>query len=227
MMNIPLETLGELILRLLVAGIFGGVIGIDRTYREKEAGLRTHFLVAVGSALFMIISQYGFGDVHGLNDGRYDGSRVAAQIVSGIGFIGAGSIIFHKRIIRGLTTAAGLWTASGIGMAVGGGLYIIAAAATLLTLIGLEALRFALTKSGIDYRSAKVAFTVRNQEELKEAIHRIKALGCKVSRCSTSAHKGAWLRVVMDIRFHEKVENDGRLLAELASHPDLRVVKND
>ena len=120
MTSLPIETIGELIVRLLVAGLFGGVIGIDRTYREKEAGLRTHFLVAVGSALFMIISQYGFGDVHGLNDGRYDGSRVAAQIVTGIGFIGAGSIIFHKRMIRGLTTAAGLWTASGIGMAVGG-----------------------------------------------------------------------------------------------------------
>lgn len=227
MIDLPFETVLELMLRLLVAGLFGGVIGIDRTYREKEAGLRTHFLVAVGSALFMIISQYGFGDVHGLNNGRYDGSRVAAQIVSGIGFIGAGSIIFHKRMVRGLTTAAGLWTASGIGMAVGGGLYIIAAAATLLTLIGLEALRFALTQSGMTNRSAKVAFTVRNQEELKEAIRRLKALGCRVNRCSTSDTKNAWLRVAMDIRYHEKVENDGRLLSELASHPDLRVVKND
>ena len=227
MSPIPLETLGELMLRLLVAGLCGGVIGIDRTYREKEAGLRTHFLVAVGSALFMIISQYGFGDLCGSVDAKYDGSRVAAQIVSGIGFIGAGTIIFHKRMIRGLTTAAGLWTASGIGMAVGGGLYIIAAAATVLTLVGLEFLRFALARSGMTNRSAKVAFTVRNQEELKEAIRRLKSLGCRVSRCSTSSTKGAWLRIVMEIRYHEKVENDGRLLSELASHPDLRVVKND
>lgn len=224
---IPLETLGELMLRLLVAGLLGGVIGIDRTYREKEAGLRTHFLVAVGSALFMIISQHGFSDFCGSADVRYDGSRVAAQIVSGIGFIGAGTIIFHKRMIRGLTTAAGLWTASGIGMAVGGGLYIIAAAATLLTLVGLEVLRFGLTQCGMTNRSAKVAFTVRDQAELKEAIHRLKVLGCRVSRCSTSSVKGAWLRVVMEIRYHEKVENDGRLLSELASHPDLRLVKND
>ena len=222
MQSLPLATVGELVVRLLIAGVFGGVIGIDRTYREKEAGLRTHFLVAVGSALFMIISQYGFGEA-----GKYDGSRVAAQIVSGIGFIGAGSIIFHKRIIRGLTTAAGLWTAAGIGMAVGGGLYVVAAAATLLTLIGLELLRFTIIQSGLDMRSAKVEFTVRSHEELKEAIHRLKSLGCKVSTCSTSTVKGAWLKVEMDIRFHEKIENDGRLLAELASHPDLHVVKND
>ena len=220
--GISLETLAELMLRLLIAGVFGGVIGIDRAYREKEAGLRTHFLVALGSALFMVVSQYAFGAPE-----RFDSSRVAAQIVSGIGFIGAGSIIFHKRIIRGLTTAAGLWTAAGIGMAVGGGLYVIALTATLLTLVGLEALRIVLKRSGLDFRSAKVAFTVNDQTELKETIHQLKAFGCKVSRCSTHSVKGAWLRVVMDIRYHEKIENDGRLLAELARHPDLRLVKND
>ena len=223
MQSLPLATVGELVVRLLIAGVFGGVIGIDRTYREKEAGLRTHFLVAVGSALFMIISQYGFADF----SRQYDGSRVAAQIVSGIGFIGAGSIIFHKHMIRGLTTAAGLWTAAGIGMSVGGGMYVLGAAATILTLIGLEALRFAIKKSGIEYRSAKVAFTVRDQQELKDAIKALKSLGCKTSRCSTEQVKNGWVRVAMVIRYKERVENDGRLLCELASHEDLRVEKYD
>ena len=222
--NINPDVLVELMLRLLVAGAFGGVIGFDREYREKEAGLRTHFLVALGSALFMIISQYGFVD---FASRHYDGSRVAAQIVSGIGFIGAGSIIFHKHIIRGLTTAAGLWTAAGIGMAVGGGMYILGAAATILTLIGLEALRFALKKSGIEYRSAKVAFTVRDQQELKDAIKKLKSLGCRTSRCSTEQVKNGWVRVVMVIRYKERIESDGRLLCELASHEDLRVVRYD
>lgn len=221
--GIDINTLIELVIRLLIAGTFGGVIGFDRAYREKEAGLRTHFLVALGSALFMIISQYGFGDF----SRQYDGSRVAAQIVSGIGFIGAGSIIFHKHMIRGLTTAAGLWTAAGIGMAVGGGMYVLGAAATILTLIGLEALRFAIKKSGIEYRSAKVAFTVRDQQELKDAIKALKSLGCKTSRCSTEQVKNGWVRVAMVIRYKERVENDGRLLCELASHEDLRVVKYD
>ena len=220
-----IDTLVELMVRLLVAGCFGGIIGFDREYREKEAGLRTHFLVALGSALFMIVSQYGFGSSSVA--GRFDGSRVAAQIVSGIGFIGAGSIIFHKHMVRGLTTAAGLWTAAGIGMAVGGGMYILGAAATILTLIGLEALRFAIKKSGIDYRSAKVAFTVRDQAELKEAIKNLKSLGCRTTRCSTDQVKNGWLRIAMVIRYHERIESDGRLLCELASHQDLRIVKND
>ena len=95
------------ILRLLVAGLLGGAIGFEREFRAKEAGVRTHFIVALGSALFMIISQYAFS-------GQYDHSRVAAQVVSGIGFIGAGVIIFQKNVVRGITTAAGLWVAAAI-----------------------------------------------------------------------------------------------------------------
>ena len=104
-------------MRLLLAGSLGAIIGLDREYRAKEAGFRTHFLVCLGSALFMIISQYGFADIVKANGANYDGARVAAQIVSGIGFLGAGTIIFHKQFIRGLTTAAGMWATAGIGMA--------------------------------------------------------------------------------------------------------------
>ena len=107
-----------LVLRLLLAGVLGAIIGLDREYRAKEAGFRTHFLVSLGSALFMVISQYGFEEVAEANGANYDGARVAAQIVSGIGFLGAGTIIFHKQFIRGLTTAAGMWATAGIGMAV-------------------------------------------------------------------------------------------------------------
>lgn len=119
------------ILRLFIAGLLGGLIGFEREFRAKEAGLRTHFLVALGSALFMLISQYAF-------TGRYDAARVAAQVVSGIGFIGAGVIIFQKNVVRGVTTAAGLWVAGAIGLACGAGMYAIAAAATLMTVICLE-----------------------------------------------------------------------------------------
>jgi len=124
-----------LILRLVVAGLMGGFIGLERELRAKEAGIRTHFIVALGSALFMIISQYAF-------EGRYDASRVAAQVVSGIGFIGAGVIIFQKNAVRGVTTAAGLWVAAAIGLACGAGLYPVAAAAALLTALCLETLHF-------------------------------------------------------------------------------------
>ncbi|WP_304952673.1 MgtC/SapB family protein [uncultured Alistipes sp.] len=127
--------------RLCVAGLCGTIIGLDREYRVKDAGFRTHFLVALGSALMMVVSQYGFGELlaaHG--DLRFDPGRIAAQVVSGIGFIGAGTIILHRQLVRGLTTAASLWATAGIGLAAGAHMYVLAGAATVLTLFGLEAL---------------------------------------------------------------------------------------
>ncbi len=126
-----MEQTWELIVRLVVAGLLGGLIGAEREYRAKVAGTRTHLLVAIGAALMMIVSQQGFG-------GRGDPSRVAAQIVSGIGFIGAGAIMVNKHAVHGLTTAAGIWVAAGIGMAVAAGLYAVGVATTVLSLIGLE-----------------------------------------------------------------------------------------
>ena len=138
----------ELILRIFVAALLGGAIGLEREYRAKEAGLRTHFLVALGSAVFMIVSAYGFDGVMNTPEHRWDVSRVAAQVVSGIGFIGAGTIIFHKseNVVRGLTTAAGLWVTAAIGLACGGGMYVLSIASTVLVLVGLEAFNFVLRK---------------------------------------------------------------------------------
>lgn len=121
----------DLIVRLLVAGLLGGLIGAEREYRAKVAGVRTHLLVALGAALMMIVSQYGF-------EGQGDPARVAAQIVSGIGFIGAGTIIVNRRFVHGITTAAGIWVSAGIGMAAAAGLYSVSIATTVLTLVGLE-----------------------------------------------------------------------------------------
>lgn len=130
----------DFILRIFVAAMLGGAIGLEREYRAKEAGLRTHFLVAMGSALFMIVSAYGFDGIELGEEQRWDIARIAAQVVTGIGFIGAGTIIFHKseNVIRGLTTAAGVWVTAAIGLACGGGMYILAIVATALVLIGLE-----------------------------------------------------------------------------------------
>jgi putative Mg2+ transporter-C (MgtC) family protein len=122
----------EWLLRLVVAGICGFLIGYERKNRLKEAGVRTHIIVALGAALIMIISKYGFMDV--LPGGDYDPTRIAAQIVSGIGFLGAGMIFIRKQAISGLTTAAGIWTTAGIGMAIGTRLYFIGIAATILML---------------------------------------------------------------------------------------------
>ena len=134
--------LWDFILRLFIAGILGAVIGLDREYRAKEAGYRTHFLVSLGSALIMIVSQYGFQQIIQESSVSLDPSRVAAQVVSGIGFIGAGTIIIQKQFVRGLTTAAGIWATAGIGLAIGAGMYGIGVAATVLTLMGLELLSY-------------------------------------------------------------------------------------
>lgn len=139
----------EFALRIFCAAILGGLVGLEREYRAKEAGFRTHFLVAMGSALFMIVSAYGFSDVP-FNDmtSRWDVSRVAAQVVSGIGFIGAGTIIFRKaeNVVSGLTTAAGLWVTAAIGLACGGGMYVLSIASTLMVLFGLEAFNYFLRR---------------------------------------------------------------------------------
>ncbi len=154
----------EFVLRLFVASLLGTVIGLEREYRAKEAGYRTHFLVALGSALIMIVSQHGFYEVLSHEGMGLDPSRIAAQVVTGIGFIGAGTIIINKQIVRGLTTAAGIWATSGIGLATGAGMYWLAVSATLLTLAGLELL--SLFFKGIGLRSYAVEFTAHNSETL-------------------------------------------------------------
>jgi putative Mg2+ transporter-C (MgtC) family protein len=133
----------EALVRLSFACALGAIIGFERELRDREAGFRTHLLVSLGSALFTIVSAYGFHEflVGGGNIVRTDPSRIAAQIVTGIGFLGAGAIIREGLSVRGLTTAATLWVVAAIGMACGAGYYWPAAASTGLTLVALWPLR--------------------------------------------------------------------------------------
>ena len=161
-----MESTLELTLRLAVALFLGGMIGLEREYRSKDAGFRTHFLVAMGSALFCIVSQYGFGiDLK-------DSSRVAAQVVSGIGFLGAGTIIFQRNMVRGLTTAAGLWVTAAIGLACGTGMFMAAAITTAMVLIGLEILNAFIPKTGT--ATVSLSFTSTSKESVQRAIAQIK-----------------------------------------------------
>ncbi|MGE0808879.1 MAG: MgtC/SapB family protein [Burkholderiaceae bacterium] len=131
----------ELVGRLLFAAILGSAIGLERERLSWAAGLRTHMLVCVGSALIMIVSTYGFDDMLAHEHVALDPSRVAAQVVSGIGFLGAGAIIARGEVVRGLTTAASVWSVAAIGLAVGGGLYTPAVAATIIILIILAGIK--------------------------------------------------------------------------------------
>ena len=124
----------ELILRLAVAAILGALVGLERERLEWAAGMRTHALVSLGSALFMVVSIFGFSDILNERHVILDPSRVAAQVASGIGFIGAGTIIFRREVVKGLTTAANIWAVAAVGLAVGGGMFLAAVSATLLAL---------------------------------------------------------------------------------------------
>lgn len=133
------EHIGDFILRLVCAAAAGFIIGFERKSRSKEAGVRTHTLVAIGAALMMIISKYAFSDFSGsgLADTGVrgaDSARIAAQVVSGVGFLGAGIIVYRRDSLRGLTTAAGIWATAGLGLAFGAGMYVIGAVATAIIL---------------------------------------------------------------------------------------------
>ncbi|RNB84998.1 MgtC/SapB family protein [Brevibacillus fluminis] len=125
----------EYLLRVLIAGVCGAIIGYERKNRMKEAGIRTHLVVAVGASLMMVLSKYGFQDQLGWHNLSLDPSRISAQVVSGIGFLGAGMIFLQRHTIKGLTTAAGIWATSGIGMTIGSGLYWVGIGVTLIILL--------------------------------------------------------------------------------------------
>src|SRR6059058_6696458 len=141
--SIPSLSWPEVLGRLALAAALGAVLGLERELRDREAGLRTHLLVSLGSALFTIVSAYGFREflTSGQSVVRADPTRIAAQIVTGIGFLGAGAIIRQGLSIRGLTTAATLWVVAAIGLATGAGYYSAAVITTALVLIALYPLR--------------------------------------------------------------------------------------
>lgn len=169
----------DFIIRILAAAVIGGVIGLEREYRAKEAGFRTHFLVALGSALFMVVSQFGFEQTDGgTGHVSLDPSRVASQVVTGIGFIGAGIIIFQKHAVRGLTTAAGLWVTSAIGLACGSGLYFLAFITMILVLICLEVLYFIVRC--VESKHISVTFSSLSKDMVTEIIDTLKNEGLEV-----------------------------------------------
>src|SRR5690242_4066920 len=132
----------EFALRMLVAALLSGIVGLERERGDRAAGLRTHALVGLGSCLIMLVSAFGFNDWH-FAPGTLDPSRIAAQVVSGIGFLGAGVIIFQRdrEVVLGLTTAASVWVVAAIGLAVGGGMYLTATVGTAITLVILAGLK--------------------------------------------------------------------------------------
>lgn len=123
---------GFLLVRMVLAGFCGVIIGFERSRRQKDAGIRTHMIVALGAALAMLVSKYGFFDLLEFEGLRADASRIASNVITGVGFLGAGVIFVKDVSIKGLTTAAGIWTTASVGLAVGAGMYTVAIGATIL-----------------------------------------------------------------------------------------------
>ena len=214
----------DFVWRLVLAAIFGTIIGLDREYREKEAGFRTHFLVSLGSALMMIVSQYGFSEILTHDGVSLDPSRIAAQVVSGIGFIGAGTIIFNHQIVRGLTTAASLWATAGIGLTAGAGMSWLALDATLLTLVALEGLSLVFRSLGS--RRMVVVFSASDRTGVADTLDRIRTDGYMVVSYEVVPQvvggDGITYRVTMVVKAKPGSDNN-QLLALLRENTDIIV----
>jgi len=214
----------DFVWRLVLAALFGTIIGLDREYREKEAGFRTHFLVSLGSALMMIVSQYGFSEILTHDGVSLDPSRIAAQVVSGIGFIGAGTIIFNHQIVRGLTTAASLWATAGIGLTAGAGMSWLALAATILTLVALEGLSLVFRSLGS--RRMVVVFSASDRTGVADTLDRIRTDGYMVVSYEVVPQvvggDGITYRVTMVVKVKPGSDNN-QLLALLRENTDIIV----
>jgi putative Mg2+ transporter-C (MgtC) family protein len=186
------------IIRLLLATFLGAVIGFEREYHAKEAGVRTHLLVALGSCLFMIISVYGFDFMLDRDHVSFDPSRIASQVVTGIGFIGAGTIILQKQMVRGLTTAAGLWVTAAIGLACGNGMYVVAVVTTIIVLASLGLINVYLPY--FSQKERHITFLAEDYEVMTEILERLRQE--KITVLNYELHKDA-------------EENNGKMLVSL------------
>ena len=216
----------NLILRIVSAALLGGIIGLEREYRAKEAGFRTHFLVGLGSALFMVVSQYGFEHILATQPNvSLDPSRIASQVVSGIGFIGAGTIIFQKQVIRGLTTAAGLWATAAIGLACGASMYVIAVASTVMVLACLETLNYTMKRFG--NRNINLTFTASDKKHIEDFLNHLEKEKIAISSYEINTEKSdtkTCCNVNMDITIKRAKANS--YILSLTSHFEGVTVKN-
>lgn len=167
-------SLTDLFLRLGAATLLGALVGLERERLDRAAGLRTHALVATASALMMLVSAYSFPDLAGASR---DPTRMAAQVISGIGFLGAGVIIFRKNTVRGLTTAASVWSVAGIGLAAGGGLYAVAGIGTAFILLVQAGLRPFEQRFFVHRQEHRLALRVRRGDSRLATVERTIAAG--------------------------------------------------
>ena len=163
----------DFVIRIIVACLCGFVLGVERSRRFKEAGVRTHMIVCAGAALIMIVSKYGFADLTSASKEMYNGTRgadparLAAQVVSGVGFLGAGMIFKNGGSVTGLTTAAGIWAAAGIGLAIGSGMYVVGILVTI-AIASIQMLMHIVTVGADAYKHCNIDILVESLFDFDE-----------------------------------------------------------
>ena len=177
--EVPVSVDFDFIIRIGVAGLLGAMIGIEREIRSKEAGLKTHFLVAVGSALIMVVSKYAFSDIVFEEHMSLDPSRIADKSLVEL-VLGAGTIIIQKQAVKGLTTAAGLWATAGIGLAIGAGMYVVGIGATILVLIGLEIVSRIFKVQFLFPQNITVQMFVNKHEAIQQILETLQVKGIPI-----------------------------------------------
>jgi putative Mg2+ transporter-C (MgtC) family protein len=225
--DIPSLSWWEALLRIVVAAGLGGAVGLERELRDREAGFRTHMLVSIGSALFTIVSAYAFRDflVQGGAVVRADPTRIAAQIVTGIGFLGAGAIIRQGLSIRGLTTAATLWVTAAIGMAVGAGYYGGAVITTAVVLISLWPLRILAHRATSRFRTQTSTLVVQLPTGASPGplIDEVEGLGARVLSVEIG-HEADRRTVLLDLTMPPRVDAP-QVIAQVGELDDILEVR--
>jgi putative Mg2+ transporter-C (MgtC) family protein len=225
--SLPTLNWDESLLRLALAATLGGLIGVERELREREAGLRTHLLVALGSALFTIVGAYGFHAflASGQSVVRADPTRVAAQIVTGIGFLGAGAIIRQGLSVRGLTTAATLWVVAAVGLAAGAGYYSAAVITTALVLVALYPLRILAYRMLLRFRpeDGRLLVELPAGRPPGSVIDEIERTGARIQSIEVT-QEGDRRRLALDVQLPRDTQVP-RLVARIADVEDVAEVR--
>lgn len=203
----------DFMLRILAACACGFALGVERSHRFKEAGVRTHMIVCSAAALMMIVSKYGFADLTSVDGQLYNGTRgadaarIAAQVVSGISFLGAGMIFKNGNNVKGLTTAAGIWATAGIGLAIGSGMYILGIFSTVV-IAGIQMLMHVVTVGADSYKSSNIDILTENSPDFQGVFNSLmKDIGATVIEC----------RITRDgefVRYNATLKSKKRISAE-------------
>ncbi len=220
---------GEMLLRIIIAVLCGALIGYERTNRGKGAGIRTHSIVAVASCLMMIISQYGFEDffntfTNSNVDIKLDPSRIAAQIVTGIGFLGTGMIFIQKNNITGLTTAAGIWAIAGIGMSIGCGMYFIGIACTIIIFFVQLLMHKNAKFLHNQIESELVIRVLESEDAISKVIEKLQEFEISITEIGYKKYKDGLTEVTLLVQHAHNI-NKVRLIEDLYKEENIKLAK--